>query len=217
LERREKTLTLARFLDCGEDSAAILADAMRLANFKARSFLAHQGEDCTCFWLILDGTVQLRAVSFEGQNTVVSSFGPGEVIGAFASSHTFNYDIRALSSLTALEVPGARLAEIVAQNNDIGSGLSRIYAGQLDVVLDRFSSRVSLSAVGRFYKELLRAAEGADTVSPPPVVSAMALIAQTTRETGSRAMSKLERRGIIERHPDHLKIISRGMLEDLVV
>ncbi len=213
----EKTQTLSRFLDCSDQSASILAQAVRPAQFKSRSILSHQGEDCTSFWLILDGTVQLRAISFEGQNTVISSFGPGEIIGAFSDSQSFNYDICALSSLSTLEISGVQLAKIVREHSDIGAGLSRIYAGQLDVVLDRFSSRVALSAMGRFYKELLRCAEGLDTVSPPPVVTALALVAQTTRETGSRALSNLERRGIIERHPDHLKIVSRGMLEDLIV
>lgn len=217
MEKLEKTQILSRFLDCSEQSAAILGDAMRYTTFKAREFLAHQGEDCVNFWLILDGTVQLKAMSFEGQNTVISSFGPGEIIGAFSATQSFNYDICALSSLKALEISGIRLAQIVRDHSDVGAGLSRIYSGQLDVVLDRFSSRVSLSAMGRFYKELLRTAEGIDTVSPPPVVTALALVAQTTRETGSRALSNLERRGIIERHPDHLRIVSRAMLEDLVV
>ena len=217
MDTLEKTQVLSRFLTCRETSASALAQAMRVTRFKARSFLAHQGEDCTNFWLILDGTVQLRAISFEGQNTVISSFGPGEIVGAFSDAKAFNYDICALSTLTALEISGVRLAQIVDDYSDVGTGLSRIYAGQLDVVLDRFSARVSLSAMGRFYKELLRAADGTDTVSPPPVVTALALVAQTTRETGSRALSNLERRGIVERYPDQLKIVSRGMLEDLVV
>lgn len=217
METVEKVQVLSRFLNCSEASAAVLAKAMRSTKFQARTFLAHQGEDCTNFWLLLDGTVQLRAISFEGQNTVISSFGPGEVVGAFSDTKAFNYDICALSTLWALEISGAELAAIVHAHADVGTGLSRIYAGQLDVVLDRFSSRVALSAMGRFYKELLRASDGADRVSPPPVVTALALVAQTTRETGSRALSNLERRGIIERHPDHIRIVSRGMLEDLVV
>jgi len=190
---------------------------MNAVKFKPRAFLAHQGEECSKFWLILDGTVQFRAISFEGQNTVISSFGPGELIGAYTSAKTFNFDICVLSPMTALEIPAMQLAQLVEEHNDIGVGLSRIYAGQLEVVLDRFSSRVSLSAVGRFYKELLRAAQGSDTLSPPPVVASLALIAQTTRETGSRALGNLERRGIVERGPNYLKIVSRGMIEDLVV
>ncbi|MEP0392497.1 MAG: Crp/Fnr family transcriptional regulator [Erythrobacter sp.] len=190
---------------------------MHAVKFKPRAFLAHQGEECSKFWLILDGTVQFRAISFEGQNTVISSFGPGELIGAYSCPKAFNFDICVLSPMTALEVSATTLSELVTGHSDIGAGLSRIYAGQLDVVLDRFSSRVSLSAVGRFYKELLRATEGRDTVSPPPVIASLALIAQTTRETGSRALGNLERRGIVERGHDYLKIVSRGMLEDLVV
>lgn len=213
----ERAQILSGYLDCKEHSATILASEMKQAVYSSRAFLAHNGERNSNFWLIVEGTVQLKAVSFEGQNTVISSFGPGELVGAFAPQHTSNYDICALGMVSALAIPATRLAELVHEYPDIGAGLSRIYAGQLDQVLDRFSSRVSLSAVGRFYRELLRVAGGKVEVSPPPVVASLALSAQTTRETGSRALSNLERRGIIERHPDRLTIVSRGMIEDLVV
>jgi CRP-like cAMP-binding protein len=52
---------------------------------------------------------------------------------------------------------------------------------------------------------------------PPPIVAALALKAQTTRETASRAMSDLRRRGIIQRDKDRLEIISRPLLEALVI
>jgi CRP-like cAMP-binding protein len=49
------------------------------------------------------------------------------------------------------------------------------------------------------------------------VIAALALSAQTTRETGSRAINALERRGIIRRDDERLEILSRGLLEELVV
>ncbi|WP_422266784.1 helix-turn-helix domain-containing protein, partial [Sphingorhabdus sp.] len=39
----------------------------------------------------------------------------------------------------------------------------------------------------------------------------------TTRETGSRAISALVRRGIVERRDNALRIVSRRLLEEMVI
>jgi predicted transcriptional regulator len=79
------------------------------------------------------------------------------------------------------------------------------------------AARITLSAMGRVYAELLNAAGDSDTIAPPPVVAALGLMAQTTRETASRAINGLMRRGIVRREPDRLTIVSRTMLEEMVV
>ena len=216
-QSQELAATLSDFLQCSPVPAQALASAMRRREFSPKSFLYHQGDDDRLLWLILEGTVQLQAISAEGQSTVISAFGPGELIGAFSDYEEASYDARALGIVTALEIDALHLRDLMAQWPELGTGLSRIYSGQLGAVLDRLAVRVTLSAVGRFYRELLRAAGPSDTISPAPVIAALALSAQTTRETGSRATSALERRGIIERSADRLTIISRRSLEDLVV
>jgi len=99
----------------------------------------------------------------------------------------------------------------------IGSGLSKILGRQYNAVLDRMAARITLTANGRVYAELLHEAGEEGTISPPPVIAALALSAQTTRETGSRAINALERRGIIRRDDQRLEILSRGLLEELVI
>ena len=65
-----------------------------------------------------------------------------------------------------------------------------------------------------------RAPESSDAervIRPAPIVAALATSVQTTRETASRAISLLERRGIIARQNDHWLIQSIRLLEDLIV
>jgi len=213
----ERTQALARLLDCSQHSAAVLAEAMLPCEYAARSVLSHQGDHDDRLWLILDGTVQLQAISSEGQSTVISAFGPGELVGAFVAKEESAFDARALGRVRVLQITAAQLDRLLKDYPDLAAGMSRIYAGQLHAVLDRLAARVTLSAVGRCYRELLTMAGTSDTISPPPVIAALALTAQTTRETGSRAISTLERRGIIERSSTELAIVSRRMLEDLVI
>jgi DNA-binding GntR family transcriptional regulator len=54
-------------------------------------------------------------------------------------------------------------------------------------------------------------------ICPAPVLANLAVRAYTTRETVSRAVSALERRGIISRHADALVIVAPHRLEELVV
>lgn len=209
--------TLASVFDCTEGTAQALAASMSAQSYASKAILLHQGDLPRDLWLITQGTVQLQAVSFEGQVTVLSSFGPGELLGSFDPKDESAFDARAFGRVEALQVEASELRRLTGDHADLGSGLSRIYSDQLQSVIDRLSTRVTLSATGRLYRELLRMAGESNAISPPPVVSAIALTAQTTRETGSRAISALERRGIIERDEHELRIISRRMLEELVI
>ncbi|MDJ0642175.1 MAG: Crp/Fnr family transcriptional regulator [Erythrobacter sp.] len=213
----DRTEALFRMLDCDRDSAEALASSMRPCEYAPRTVLSHQGDHDDRLWLIFEGTVQLQAISSEGQATVISAFGPGELVGAFAAEEESAFDARSLGQVRALQIAARQLDQLFRHFPDLAAGMSRIYSGQLHTVLDRLAARVTLSAVGRCYRELLALAGASDTISPPPVIAALALTAQTTRETGSRAISNLERRGIIERSDTELAIVSRRMLEELVV
>jgi CRP-like cAMP-binding protein len=217
LNHAERAQALASVLQCSPASAQALAEAMALRDYHAKTILIHQGDRTDSLWLILGGTVQLQAISADGQVTVLCAFGPGELVGAFEREDESACDARAFGRVEALQIETRALQRLIRDCPDLGGGMSRIYAAQLGAVIERLSARVTLSATGRLYRELLRMAGDANAISPPPVISALALSAQTTRETGSRAISVLERRGIIERDEQRLTIVSRRMLEDLVV
>ena len=216
MDLSERTSLLSGFLGCSVSSAETLARAAQITQFQPRSCLTYQGESCDQVWLIIEGIIQLRAMSAEGQVTIISAFGPGELVGGYEPDRLSPFDAYANTHAITLTVSAKRLQMLLEDHPDIARGLARIYSDQLFVVLDRLATRVTLSASGRFYQELLRSAGAADIICPPPVVSVLALSAQTTRETGSRAMSQLERRGIIERDGERLTIKSRAMLEELI-
>jgi len=54
------------------------------------------------------------------------------------------------------------------------------------------------------------------SIRPAPVLSALALRVQSTRETVSRAVNALERRGIIRRDADGLTIVAPQRLQELI-
>ena len=213
----DRIAALASFFSCSPEEAAKVDAATRLVQYGHRDILAHQGDLGAKLWIVLEGRAQLQIIGVDGQTKLLASHGPGELFGAFPHERVVISDVVAQNRLSVLEIPTAKMATLLEEEARIGSGLSRILGRQYNAVLDRMAARITLTANGRVYAELLREAGEKGRISPPPVIAALALSAQTTRETGSRAISALERRGIIRRDEEQLEIISHGLLEELIV
>ena len=114
----------------------------------------------------------------------------------------------ALDFLTLIETHGC-----------VGLAVSRMLLRQLQASADRIVERTTLSVAGRVYAELLRLARLGDgrTIRPPPVLSALAVRVQSTRETVSRTINALERRGLIRRDADTLTIVAPHRLDEMIV
>jgi CRP-like cAMP-binding protein len=179
--------------------------------------LIHQGDLGAKVWIVLAGQAQLQVIGQDGQVQLLMAHGPGELFGALPHERLFVSDVVARDRIAVLEISTANLSRLIQDEVRIGSGLAMILARQYHAALDRMAARITLSAMGRVYAELLNAAGDSDTIAPPPVVAALGLMAQTTRETASRAINGLMRRGIVRREADRLTIVSRTMLEEMVV
>ena len=204
---------LAVFLDCSLEVAAALDNKMSQQNFGHKDILVHQGDPGSQIWLILDGNAQLQVIGFEGQVTLLAAHGPGEIFGAFPKAAESKVDIKVYGQLTALQIASEDLQALLRDHPSLGRGLSKIMGNQFNAILDRLASHVTLTAKGRVYRELLLLVGDQDGIAPPPVITALALTAQTTRETASRAINEMVRRGIITRDKQQWQIVSRGLLE----
>ncbi len=213
----DRIAALELFFMCSRAEAEKLNAAMTLVHYHHKNTLAHQGDMGSKLWIVLEGLAQLQIIGVDGQTKLLTAHGPGELFGAFPHEQIVIADITVQNKLSVLEVPTSTMSNLLREEARIGSGLSRILGRQFNAVLDRMAARITLTATGRVYFELLREAGDANKISPPPVIAALALTAQTTRETGSRAINTLERRGIIQRSNSNWEIISRSMLESLVV
>ena len=213
----ERILALMAFLDCTADVAEALDTAMSQQDFTHKDVIVHQGDENAQIWLVLGGKAQLQVIGYEGQVTLLATHGPGELFGAFPEAAVSNMDVKVYGHLTALQIATHELHRLLREYPSLGAGLSRILGKQFNTILDRLASHVTLTATGRVYRELLRLADEQDKVAPPPVIAALALTAQTTRETASRAVNALVRRGIIDRDKAKMQIVSRGLLESLII
>ncbi len=213
----ERLAVLKTVFACERESAAALAAAMKDHHYADKTLVAHQGDLARHCWLVVGGVASMRILSSEGQSTQLASHGPGEIFGSYPLPAPLRSDVIAQGSLHLLAIETTALSALAGDHADLASGLATLFARQLDVLLDRMAARTTLSATGRVYAELLRMCGSGNRIEPPPMLSALALNVHTTRETASRAIAQLARRGIIRRTDAHLEILSPRMLAELVV
>jgi CRP/FNR family transcriptional regulator, cyclic AMP receptor protein len=216
VKQAEHLALIAACFRCPEPEAALIHAATHYRQFAHRAMVALRGDQSDHLFLVIDGTASADLFSVDGQHARLAGYGPGELFGAYPQPVTHRADISAVGELSVLAIETKVIAALAEQHAPIAQGIALLMARQLDMVLDRMAARIGLSATGRCYQALLARADNDGWIKPLPVLSALAIGVNTTRETASRALANLIRRGIAERHDDGLKIVSRRMLEELV-
>ncbi len=213
----ERIAVLQAILDC---SASVAAHFDRQASWTSacrHQFLLHQGDDHRQCHIVISGSAGIKALGREGQYVQIATVEPGEIFGTYPDPGPVHADVQAYNAMELVSIDVAHLSRMALDYSEVGAGLARIFARQLSNILDRFAARVTLTATGRVYSHLLDMVDADGTIAGIPAVAAVAVRAQTTRETASRAISALERRGIMQRGAEGWVITSRRLLEDLVI
>lgn len=209
---------IASALACSQAAAEMLHGAGQTRIASSATVLVRQGDEADNNWLILDGNVRCEVLSPEGRSNVVATHPPGDMIGAFGRQPaTMSASLTTHGATRLLAIPTPMIERLGHDDSDFALAVARRYARQSGTMLDRLATRISLTAAGRIHQRLLEMAGPDHVINPAPIVAALAVSVQTTRETASRAISHLERRGIIRREDGVLVIQSPRMLEDLVV
>lgn len=213
----EHLALIAACFRCSDAQAALIQAVTNHRSFEHRAPVALRGDSSEHLYLVIDGIASADLYSVDGQHSRLAGYGPGELFGAYPEPATHRADISAVGELSVLMIETRAIAALANEHAAIAQGVALLMARQLDMVLDRMAARIGLSATGRCYQALLTKADDAGWIRPPPVLSALAIGVNTTRETASRALAQLVRRGIVERHDEGLRIVSRRMLEELVI
>jgi CRP-like cAMP-binding protein len=179
------------------------------------------GDPVTILFVIAAGLAQAIFYSVAGQPVLLHEYRAGDFFGAIGtpSQNWHEADVVAVSEVSSFLLDGSEVALLAEQHGCIGLALLRVMIDRLQRTETRMYEHAALSAVGRIHAELLRLAkQGTDlTIRPSPVLSDLALRVSTSRETVSRAVNALERRGIVRRTADELVVVAPHRLEELIV
>ena len=207
-------------LGCSPEVAGALAARATERRYPARAMILRCGDDASHAWLVVAGRAHALVYGLDGQLVLIHEYRPGDLFGALAvETWPVEADVVAADPTSAACVPAGDFVMLVDRHGSLGLLLARSLLGQLRATSARMVDRTTLSAPGRVHAELLRLARLGDgkAIRPAPVHAALAVRVQSTRETVSRAVSALERRGIVRREDDALIIVAVQRLEELVV
>lgn len=212
---------LGEVFNCSLDLADAIRSRGKVREFTGRATIVRQGDRISTLYVVVNGRAHAIVYSIDGQLVLLHEYRRGDFFGVVSPpySATHDADVIAVEELTAFLLEGTVLALLAEQHGCIGVALLSVMVERLRRTTSRMFEHVALSAVGRVYAEILRQArQGPDlTIRPCPVLADLALHVSTTRETTSRAVNALERRGIIRRDAEALTVVAPHRLEELIV
>ena len=212
---------LRRVFGCSLELAGQILHRGRLREFATRATIVRIGDRISTLYVIIAGRAHALVYSLDGQAVLLQEYVSGDFFGAVSSPYSAAHDadVVVIDHVSAFLLDGGELALLAEQHGCIGLALLGLMVQRLQQTASRMFEHAALSAVGRVHAELLRQARQSPgfAIRPCPVVAELALRVSTTRETASRAINALERRGIIRRDGEALVVVAPHRLEELVL
>lgn len=206
---------------CSDEIAGYIFVRGTVRSYAAHAIIVRQGEKAAAAYLLTQGRAHALLYSVEGQVVLLCEYRPGDLFGALGELDPApeEAEIVAVEAVRSFILRSRDLIALAETYGSIGLALSRLLLRQLRRATSRIYERAAVSAVGRVHAELLRLARASPglAIRPAPVLSELAVRVSTTRETASRAVSALERRGIVRRDSGSLTVVAPQRLEELII
>ena len=212
---------VAHSLGCAPDVAAAVGARARLRQHPARATIIWQGAHTAEAFLLIDGLAHAVVIAANGQEVVLQAFRPGDLFGEDALVD----DAVAKSGVVAAQASASAgfavkdFVVLMEAHGCIGVAVSRAMIARSTAMARRMVAVSILSATGRICAELARRGRAVPegVLRPIPVWSELAREVQSTRETVSRTVADLKRRGIVRQEGDALVIAAPRMLDEMVI
>ncbi|MHA6288745.1 Crp/Fnr family transcriptional regulator [Maricaulis sp. CAU 1757] len=209
----------------GVDDQAARAGMREAADIRkvppGRSIIAQDDDDQHVFFL-LEGEARVVLLSESGQEIWLDAFAAGTIFGEMAAltGAPRSSEIIAESACCLGVFSHQAFQRLMLDHGAIGWALSRTLADRVHNTTQRMFELSALSAPGRVYAELLRMAETLEDaerriIQPAPSMTELARRVNTTRETASRTVNGLEKRGLLRRSDSRIELIDPDFLHRL--
>lgn len=174
-------------------------------------------------YFILEGWVKIRTYNLDGKEVTLNILGRGEIFGEMAAMDKMPRSTDAISLTKTLigRIPAEDFVNLINTEPMAGVQLVQLMAKRLRQVNRRLQLREA-SSISRVADAILFLVEGQGTAGdqgteipnlPHREISSLSGLA---RETVTRVLTKLEKKGLIERNADSMRIPNLPALEDTI-
>ncbi|HIK34340.1 Crp/Fnr family transcriptional regulator [Thermosynechococcus sp. B0] len=178
----------------------------------------------TSVYFILSGWVKIRTYNIDGKEVTLNILGPGELFGEMAPLEEVprSTDVITLTPTVVANMPATDFVNLVNTEPQAGIRLAKLMARRLRQLNRRLRLRES-DSTSRVADILLFLADGqgrqgADGLEIPNLPHReLSSLSGMARETVTRVLGKLERKGIIRRNQESLCITNLRALESLLL
>ena len=208
-ERQTAGAAWSKFCNITIDDPSIhaLAEASTLLRLENGEALINQGDQPDTVFLILSGHLKVVKYSKSGHEVWLASISSDDLVGEIGAltGGERTSTIVATSDCQMLALPSHQFQMILSEYSILSSSIAVLLANRLQNTTEQLSELVAMPVTARLHAELLRVAEvsvlDAELLEIPPetTVSSLAERIHATREATSRAMSALEKRGLVSR------------------
>jgi CRP/FNR family transcriptional regulator, cyclic AMP receptor protein len=178
----------------------------------------------TSVYFILSGWVKIRTYNIDGKEVTLNILGPGELFGEMAPLDDVprSTDVITLTPTMIGSMPAADFVRLVNTEPQAGLRLAKLMARRLRQLNRRLRLREA-DSTARVADILLFLEEGQGEKSSQGITipnlphRELSSLSGMARETVTRVLGKLEKKGIIRREQDNLFIIDKEALEGLLL
>jgi len=183
-----------------------------------------QGEPLKTVGLIISGKAMAFSYSVNGDETWLGEYGQGQFMGLMSllTKDSSNFEIKATSKLIVRTFSHDKMIALMESDTALSQVVATDLAARLSASMGDLININTLSVRGRICAELIRLALpiGIDPnrhiIRPSPVFVELARRLNSSRETVSRTVSELQKKGIIAREPGALIVENPDRLQDAI-
>ncbi len=189
--------------------------------YRTGECILRQDARCRHILFVIEGVVSVVNYAESGRKIVYATMAAGCHVGELAAvdGEPRSASVEAVGDCLVAALPGAVLDELLVTHGQVAMVLLKDLARKVRRADERIAERNVLGAAPRVYRELQRLGrpcrEGM-LIKPLPTQETLAALADTTRETAARAMSRLVKSGAACRRGRELIIRDGTLLETLI-
>ena len=205
---------------CADDVVDVITAKARFRHHRPKATILASESPADHVHLVVDGHARMWVVALEGRTSVIEDYFEGDLFGerGLFGEASVAHDVVAVRRSQVGAIANGDFLSLMNNYAAVALAVSRLLVARLGQAQRRLAEGATLSVRGRVCAELLRLARRSDDlrISPAPILAQLALVVDSTRETVSRTMAQLEKRGLIRREESALVLVSERRLEELV-